>query len=66
MREGIWFGDAAQIEQMIKESYGEKAYTALERKQKAFPAALTYVPTLNEYGGKVGIQFRIQNIVPKV
>ena len=65
-QEGIWFGDAAQIEQMIKESYGEKAYTALERKQKAFPAALTYVPTLNEYGGKVGIQFRIQNIVPKV
>ena len=59
--EGIWFGDADAFADSIRESFGKKAFTMLERGQTKLPVALCYHPTVNEFGGMRSIQFEIRS-----
>ncbi len=62
--EGIWFGDASVWEDFLKENYGEKVFTMLERNQTRIKIALAYQPTLHEYEGRQSIQFQIKHFQP--
>ena len=59
--EGIWFGDVGIWETYLRENYGEKAFTMLERSQRTVKMALTYQPMLHEYNGLTTIQFQIKH-----
>ena len=62
--DGIWFGDAAVWEEFLKENYGEKAFTMLERGQTRIKIALAYQPMLHEYEGRRTVQFQILHFQP--
>ncbi len=62
--EGIWFGDVRIWEDFLKENYGEKCFTMLERGQTRVRIALAYQPMLHEYEGRQSIQFRISHFRP--
>lgn len=59
--EGIWFGDVTVWENYLREHFGEKAFTMLERSQMKAKMALAYQPMLHEYNGLTGIQFQIRH-----
>ena len=59
--EGIWFGDVTVWETYLRDQYGEKAFTMLERSQMKAKMALAYQPMLHEYNGMTGIQFQIRH-----
>lgn len=59
--EGIWFGDVRIWEDFLRENYGEKSFTMLERGQTRVPIALAYQPVLHEYEGRQSIQFQIRD-----
>ena len=62
--EGIWFGDVRIWEDFLKENYGEKSFTMLERGQTRVRIALAYQPMLHEYEGRQSVQFRISRFRP--
>ena len=62
--EGIWFGDVRIWEDFLKENYGEKVFTMLERGQTRVPIALAYEPALHEYEGRQSIRFQIRHFHP--
>ena len=62
--EGIWFGDVSVWEEFLKENYGEKAFTMLERGQTRLKIALAYQPMLHEYEGRTSVQFQILHFQP--
>lgn len=62
--EGIWFGDVRVWEDFLKDNYGEKCFTMLERGQTRILVALAYQPVLHEYEGRQSIQFRISHFQP--
>ena len=62
--EGIWFGDVRIWEDFLKKSYGEKAFTMLERGQMRVSIALAYEPVLHEYEGRQSIRFQIRHFHP--
>ena len=62
--EGIWFGDVSVWESFLKENYGERAFTMLERGQTKLKIALAYQPMLHEYEGRRSVQFQILHFQP--
>ena len=62
--EGIWFGDVKVWEEFLRENYGEKAFTMLERGQTKLKIALAYQPMLHEYEGRRSVQFQVLHFQP--
>ncbi|MBO4871900.1 MAG: single-stranded-DNA-specific exonuclease RecJ [Lachnospiraceae bacterium] len=62
--EGIWFGDVTVWEEFLRENYGERAFTMLERGQTKLKIALAYQPMLHEYEGRRSVQFQILHFQP--
>ena len=62
--EGIWFGDVKVWEEFLRENYGEKAFTMLERGQTKLKIALAYQPMLHEYEGRCSVQFQVLHFQP--
>ena len=62
--EGIWFGDVKVWEEFLRENYGEKAFTMLERGQTKLKIALAYQPMLHEYEGRCSVQCQVLHFQP--